>query len=97
MFMVSPPYALWSIWKQLTGLQHLFVLILCILCVYSAFSAISVMLRLRSIRDLSPDDIASAKHGVDVLRHHCATLECVITAGFYLFGVVLFLSLQSIG
>ncbi len=97
MLVVRPPYALWSIWEQLSGLQHAYVLILCVLCIYSGFSVVSVMLRLRSIKDLRSDDIASAEYGVDELRNRCATLKCVITACFYLFGIVLFLSLQSIG
>jgi hypothetical protein len=98
MFMSRPPYALWSIWKQLSDLQHLFVLTVCALCLYSAFSAVSTMLRLRAVKNPNSDEgISSARHCVDALRNRCANLRCVTTASFYLFGVLLLLGFQTVG
>ncbi len=98
MFMSSPPYALWSIWKQLSDLQHLFILILCALCLYSGYSAVSAMLRLRAVKNSNSDEnAASARHCVDALRNRSANLRCLTTAGFYLFCVVLFLGFQTVG
>jgi len=96
MFMSRPPYALWSIWKQLSGIEHLFLLALCALCIYSVFSAVSIILGLRSFESPSSDeDIASSRHLIGSLRHRWANLRCLISAGLYLFGIVLFLSFQT--
>jgi hypothetical protein len=83
MVMTRPPYVLWSIWKQLSDLQHLFLLALCALCIYSGFSAVSIILGLRSVESPSSDeDIASAKHRIGLLRHRWANLRYVTTAAF---------------
>jgi hypothetical protein len=48
--MTDPPYALWSIWKQLSVLQHAFVVVLGGVTIYSLFFAARITLRVRAIR-----------------------------------------------
>jgi ABC-type multidrug transport system fused ATPase/permease subunit len=96
--MGKPPYALWSIWKQLSIAEHIFVLTLCALCIYSTLLVVSTMLRLRSIKKPTTDrELASAEHCVDALRNRCTSLWWAMQAALYLFGIVLFLAFQTTG
>ena len=96
--MYDPPYALWSIWKELSILQHLFVLTLCSVGIYSLRSAIMVLIRLRSIGNLTSNgDGASAHRSVSTLYTSCENVRQVTGATFYFFGGVLFEGLQTIG
>jgi hypothetical protein len=96
--MWDPPYALWSIWKDLSVLQRLFVLTLCVVSAYSLYSASMTLLRLRSIGNVNPNEnFAPIRRSVDALFNLCASVRQVIGATFYLFGLVLFLGLQTVG
>jgi hypothetical protein len=92
---IDPPYALWSIWNQLSRLQHWLVYTLGVLCLYAGFCVVSTIVRLHSIKHLGMDDRAVGT-AVDVLRNHCANLRYAIIAEFYLFGIVLFMAFQFI-
>jgi steroid 5-alpha reductase family enzyme len=97
MLVLDPPYALWSIWKELSYLYRIFVLILIAVSMYSAFLAVSTTLRLRSMGRLHPTgDIASFRESVAALDRRWANLQQVLGATFYLFGFLLFLGLQTI-
>jgi hypothetical protein len=97
-YMYRPPYGLWSIWKELPVLQHLFLLVLFGVSFYSLFSASATLLSLRSIRNALPDaDIAAGRRRLVTFRNQCANLQQVISVTFYLFGLVLFLGLQNVG
>jgi len=92
---LDPPYALWSIWHQLSTLQHWLVYTLCVLCLYAGFCVASTLSRLRSIKRLGMED-PSARRAVVVLRNRCANLRYAILAESYLFGIVLFMAFQFI-
>jgi hypothetical protein len=94
--MFEPPYALWSIWKELSTLQRLFLLTLGGVSIYALLLAIIIMFRLRSTRDLDPRATLTMNRSLTVLKNHCANLWQVITAAFYLFGFVLFLGMQNV-
>ena len=92
---LDPPYALWSIWHQLSTLQHWLVYTLCVLCLYAGFCVVSTISRLHSIKHLGMDAPA-ARRTVVVLRNRCANLRYAILAEFYLFGIVLFMAFQFV-
>lgn len=96
MFMSNPPYGLWSIWKDLSVLQHLFVVILAALSIYCLFSATFVILRLRSMASLNRNqDSVSSSRAVASLHTRCANMRLLIGATFWLFGFSFFLGLQQ--
>lgn len=92
----DPPYALWTIWHQLSPLQHCLVYTLCVLCLYAGFCVVSSIGGFISIRRLGIGHPAAA-HTVIVLRNRCSNLRSAIFAEFYLFGVVLFMAFQYVG
>ncbi len=92
---LDPPIALWSIWRELSTLQHWLVYTLCVLCLYAGFCVVSTVSRLRSIKHLGMDDPA-ARRAVVVLLNRCANLRHAILAEFYLFGIVLFMAFQFV-
>jgi hypothetical protein len=94
--MFDPPYALWSIWKELSTLQRLFVLTLGVVSVYCLASAFITTVRLRSTRNLDPRSSLTKNRSLTVLKNHCANVQQVITAAFYLFGFVLFFGMQNV-
>jgi hypothetical protein len=95
--MFDPPYALWSIWKELSLLQRVFLLILGTVSTHSLFAAIRTLLRLRSIRRLPSGNTASIQQSMAELQHVCANARQIIGATFYLFGLVLFSGMQTLG
>jgi hypothetical protein len=96
MFMSNPPYWFWSIWSNLSVMNHLFFLMLSAVSIYCLLSAIIILVRLRSIRKSPLDeDPISIQRSVTALRNRSANVRQVIEATFYLFGVVFFLGLQS--
>jgi hypothetical protein len=96
MIMPNPPYGLWSIWSNLSLLQHLFFLILFAVSIYSLWSATMTVVRLLSIEKLERnEDLISIHRSVVALHNRCANVRQVIGASFYLFGLVFFLGLQS--
>lgn len=92
----SPPYAIWSIWEYLSISQKLLFLALCVLGLYSIFCAVVTVTRLRNLTHVlaKKEDIVSIQRVYSVLRKRCARLQQFIGAAFYLFGFVLFTSLQ---
>ena len=81
--------SIWTIWRQFSLLQHLFLLMLSGVSLDSPFSATIVMLRLRS---LAHD--TSLRQAVAALHERCTNMQQLIRATFYVFGLVLFLGLQ---
>ena len=93
---VQPALRLWSIWSNLTVLQHLFSLILCAVSAYSLFSATITIARLRSIENLNRnEDLVPIQRSVAALHTRCANVRQLIGATFYLFGLVFVLGLRS--
>jgi len=92
----DPPYALWTIWRQLSLLDHGIVLILGAVFVYCVFSTVRTMLRLHTVWNLPNQNIATVREALALLATRYARLRQVIAATFYLFGLVLFLGLENI-
>jgi hypothetical protein len=97
MYLSDPPYALWSIWNQLSLSQHAFVFALGALCTYAAFVSFSVVKGLRRIRNYDAEQENTDERRLNALRNRCINLRRTTEAGFCLFGVVLFLHLQTVG
>lgn len=96
LLMFNEPYALWSIWRDLSTLQHLFVVILGLVCLYVLLSAIALAWRLRSAALERIADTASIRLILVTLDRRCTNVQQVIQGTFYLFGFVLFLGFQTI-
>ena len=92
----DPPYALWTIWHQLSPLQHGLVYTLCVLCLYAGFCVVSSIGGFISIGRVGIDDPAAARTFI-VIRNRCSNLRSAIFAEFYLFGIVIFMSFQYVG
>jgi hypothetical protein len=97
MFKSNPPYAIWSIWLYLPALQKLLFLVLCVLGLYCLFSAAITITRLRTIPRLlqKNEDFASIHRALAAHRKRATNMQRFIGAVFYLFGLVLFVGLQS--
>lgn len=93
--MLDPPYALWSIWRNISILYRCFLLLLGVISVYSVFVAVFNELRLRSMK--RAEAIENVRLSIRVLRNRCETSQQIIRGAFYLFGFVLFLGLQNVG
>lgn len=96
MHMYNPPYALWSIWKQLSILNHALVLVLGATFVYSVFSTARTMLWLRSVRKRQNENSQLVREKVAALVARHANVKQAIDAAFYLFGLILFLGMENI-
>jgi len=96
MHMYNPPYALWSIWKQLSTLDHGVVLILGAAFVYCVFLTVRSILRLRSVLNHRNQDAAILREKVASLAAGYASMRQVIGGAFYLFGLVLFLGMENV-
>jgi len=92
----DPPYALWTIWRQLSFLNHGLVLILGTVFAYCFFSTVRTMLLLYSVWNRPNQDGEPVRDAIAVLATRYGTLRQVIGATFYLFGLVLFLGLENI-
>lgn len=96
MFMSNPPYAIWSIWKNLSVLQHLFFVILTAISIYCLFSATIVVLRLRSMASLNSNPYSvSSSRSLASLHARCANIRLLIGVAFWFFGFSFFLGLQE--
>jgi hypothetical protein len=95
--MTDPPYALWSIWKQLSVLQHAFVVVLGGVTIYSLFFAARITLRVRSIRSAPGNEVDAAERSLTALGNSWTNVRQLIDTTSCLFGLVLFIGLQSIG
>lgn len=93
----NPPYALWSIWRNLSILNRGFILILGVVFVYCVFSTIRTLLRVRSVRRISSENVALARQRVAALSVGRATARQIVGLTLYSFGLILFLGLQGIG
>jgi hypothetical protein len=96
MHLYDPPYALWTIWRQLSLLNRGLVLILGTVFAYCLFSTTRTMLRLHSVWNRPNQDRETVRDAVAMLATRYARLRQVIGATFYLFGLVLFLGLENI-
>lgn len=97
MSMPPPPLGIWSIWKALSPLQQLTFAVLVVVSLYSLFAAARILLRLRSLRGLAGGDRSVIRQSLASLSNRCTKLQQLITSMFYLFGIVLFISLQLVG
>jgi hypothetical protein len=92
----DPPYAIWTIWRELSTVQKGLVLILGTVFAYSIFLTIRTMLRLYSVWKHPNQDGETVRDAVAALATRYAKLRQVMGATFYLFGLVLFLGLENI-
>jgi hypothetical protein len=98
MFMSNQPFPIWTIWRNLGFLEHLFFMALFMVSVYCLFAAVKILLRVRSTLRLNPDqDRASIQRSLGVSRKLLTNVQQTLGAAFYLFGCVLFMSLANIG
>ena len=95
--MYDPPYALWSIWPQLSYLYRGLILILATIVVYSLFSGIKSILRLSTTWRHPGGNVDFVHTLIAAARRSHANVRRAIEATFYLFGLVLFLGLQTVG
>jgi hypothetical protein len=96
MQLYNPPYALWSIWKELSLLNRMLILILGVVFAYCVLYTVKTILVVRSARGGSNENLALARDRVAALAIGYATLRQVIGAAFYLFGLVLFLGFENV-
>jgi len=95
MLVGNPPYSIWSIWRCLSTSERLFLLVMYGVGIYSLFSVVATATRLLSLRKgSSTTDKTAIQRSVELLRRRCVRLRQLITAVFYLFGVVLFEALE---
>jgi hypothetical protein len=88
-------YALWSIWIELPLLHKLFFVVLFIVGVYSLFSATKILAGVRSLMALGQSrDVPDLQNEVAALYARSANVRHLITAMFYLFGIVFFWGLR---
>jgi hypothetical protein len=95
MFNVTPPSSAWSAWPFLSIYEKLLVGALIALSVYVLFAAATAAICVRKTRaSIREGKTVDFEGGFLELRKRSARLQKLIGAGFYLFGVVLFLGLQ---
>lgn len=96
--MYDPPYAVWSIWQRCGWLERFVLILVGGLVLYSLLSAVVTALRLRSLRAVESDGRSDlARKSILDLQRHWVRIQHATHAMFYLFGLVLFLVLQSVG
>ena len=85
-------YGLWSIWIELPLLHKLFFIFLFAVAVYSLFSAAQILAGVRSLMAFGQSrDVPALQNDVAALYARSANVRHLITATFYLFGIVFFL------
>lgn len=95
--MFEPPYALWSIWKELGLLSRLFIELLFAPSAYCLFVSSRTVARLRTLeRHDSNECMISIDEALAPLYRSLRNTRRIIGATFYLFGFVLFLGLENI-
>jgi hypothetical protein len=88
-------YALWSIWIELPLLHKLFFIFLFAVAVYSLFSAAQILAGVRSLMAFGQSrDVPALQNDVAALYARSANVRHLITATFYLFGIVFFWGLR---
>ena len=96
--MFDPPYALWSIWKELSFLQQFFTLTLSAVSLYTVVQAILTIVQLRSMRTLRPaENNMAIRTSIAAHRKVWNNVRQLIRAAFLLFRFILFLGLQYVG
>lgn len=96
--MYDPPYAIWSIWRSCGWLLRFVLILQAGLIVYSLSSAVITILRLRSVTEAKSNlNLDVSGKTVRALQRRWWFIRQATTATFYLFGFVLFLSLQNVG
>jgi hypothetical protein len=84
---------LWTIWVELSAAPRMFLFLLALVVLYTVFVAVVTELRLRSLaRSAQPSEIPRT---IEVLQARLADTKQIISATFYLFGVVLFVALKN--
>jgi hypothetical protein len=96
MYGITPPpyYGIWTVWKELALFPKLIFLSVFILSIYSLWTAIATVVRLRGLADTSQEEDGLGKNALVALRKRCVKIHQINGILFYLFGFVLFLSLQ---
>jgi hypothetical protein len=90
-----PNYALWSIWIELPLLHKLFFFVLFVVGVYSFFSAMKIFSGVRSLVTFDQSrDVPALQNEMAALHARSANVLHLITATFYLFGIVFFWGLR---
>ena len=93
--MAYPSYALWSIWTELPTILRLSFVLLAGVAIYSLFSATAILVRLRSIMNpRQSKDLSALQRSVASLRARSNNIGQLISATFYLFGIVFFFGLR---
>jgi hypothetical protein len=93
--MPNQSYALWSIWIELPLLHKLFFSVLFVVGVYSLLSAAKILARVRSLMAVGQSrDVPALQNDVAALYARSAHVRHLITATFYLFGIVFFWGLR---
>ena len=96
--MYDLPYAAWSIWQSCGWLERFVLILVGGLIIYSLLSAVATVVRLRSLRAVESDvRLGLAKKSILGLQKHWVRIQYASHAVFYLFGLALFLDLQSVG
>jgi hypothetical protein len=91
----NPPFPFWSVWNYFSTFERLFLLALGILSIYVLFSAFVTASRLRKASAaINCGRNAAVERTFLALRRRSARVRGLIETAFYLFGIVLFLSLQ---
>ena len=94
-YLPNQPNALWPIWIYLPLLPRLFLLILALVTVYTLASSALIMGRLTSLtRRHRVENLPFSGRPLDALMAWTANLHQLITATFYLFGIVFFFVLR---
>ena len=95
--MYDPPYAVWSIWQSCGWLERIVLILVGGLIIYSLRSAVLTVVRLRSLRAVgSAEGLDVAKNSTLILQKHWVRIRKATVGMFYLFGLVLFLVLQTV-
>ena len=95
--MYNPPYAVWSIWQSCGWLERIVLILVGGLIIYSLRSAVLTVVRLRSLRTVcSAEGLDVATNSTVTLQKHWVRIRQATAAVFYIFGLVLFLVLQTV-
>ena len=95
--MYDPPYAVWSIWQSCGWFERIVLILVGVLIIYSLRSAVLTVVRLRSLRAVgSAEGLDVAKQSILTLQKHWVRIRQATAAMFYVFGLVLFLVLQTV-
>jgi len=92
----DPPYAVWSIWQSCGWLERIVLILVGGLIIYSLRSAVLTFVSLRSLRAVGAGGLDVAKNSTLTLQKHWVRIRQATAAIFYVFGLVLFLVLQTV-